>query len=100
MLGFSIMMWFAALILFFTGFALLRGNLSAMHGKQFEAAKDKVGFGKAVGKIILFLSIGILAGGIIALWLNSWQAILGIVILFFVIIAAAIGWYAGVVRRY
>ena len=36
MIGFSIMMWFVSFVILMVAVALLRGNVSTMHGKVFE----------------------------------------------------------------
>ena len=41
MIGFSIMMWFVSFVMFMVAISLLRGNVSVIHGKVFEATKDK-----------------------------------------------------------
>lgn len=67
MIAFSIMMWFAAFLLFTISISLLRKNTSLMHGKVYEKTNNKVGYGKALGKLILILSIGMVICGIVAL---------------------------------
>lgn len=44
MIGFSIMMWFVSFVMLMVAISLLRGNVSAVHGKVFDAVEDKVGF--------------------------------------------------------
>lgn len=46
MIGFSIMMWFVSFVILMVAVALLRGNVSTMHGKVFDTTEDKVGYGK------------------------------------------------------
>ena len=58
MIGFSIMMWFVSFVILMVAVALLRGNVSTMHGKVFDTTEDKVGYGKQLGKMSLFISIG------------------------------------------
>ena len=59
MIGFSIMMWFVSFVILMVAVALLRGNVSTMHGKVFDTTEDKVGYGKQLGKMSLFISIGL-----------------------------------------
>lgn len=66
MIGFSIMMWFIACILGVVSTALLKGNTSNVHGKVYRNTKDKVGYGKALGKVTLWMSLGILSCGVVA----------------------------------
>ena len=67
MIGFSIIMWFVSIVLFFTSIALLRGNTSVIHGKTFRNTTDKKGYAKALGKGVLFLSIGLTCCGTAAI---------------------------------
>lgn len=67
MIAFSIMMWFAAFLLFTISVSLFRKNTSLMHGKVYETTKDKEGYGKALGKLTLMISIGMVICGIVGL---------------------------------
>ncbi|MGL4344750.1 MAG: hypothetical protein ACRCTE_06110 [Cellulosilyticaceae bacterium] len=67
MIGFSIMMWFVAIILCMMAVSLLSGNTSGMHGKAYEVTTDKKGYAKASGKALLFISLGVFGSGTIAL---------------------------------
>ena len=100
MVGFSIMIWFVAIILYLSGVSLLRGNIALLHGRQFEDTEDKVGFAKAMGKIILFMATALLACGIFALLVGSTQAVVYAVLAMLGMTAISCGWFIAVVRRY
>lgn len=90
MIGFSIMMWFLSIILSAIAVALLRGNkgnVAGVHGKVWETTKDKVGYGKALGKVLLFMGIGILCCGVIALFRTSAVGIRNAMIVLLAVIA-------------
>ena len=67
MIGFSIMMWFVSAILIFVSISLLKGNYSFVHGKVFDTTDNKKGYAKELGKPVLFVGIGVLVSGIIAI---------------------------------
>ena len=60
MIGFSIMMWFVSAILIFVSIFLLKGNYSFVHDNKKRYAKE-------LGKPVLFVGIGVLVSGIIAI---------------------------------
>ena len=91
MIGFAIMMWFAAIVLILTSVSLLKGHYSAMHGRTFERTSDKEGFAKALGRPILAAGIGI------ARALNG--VVIPLVILVGMIAMAGI-WFCLVVKRF
>jgi hypothetical protein len=76
MIGFAIMMWFAAIVLILTSVSLLKGHYSAMHGRTFERTSDKEGFAKALGRPILAAGIGIARAepplSLLTAWLSHW----------------------------
>lgn len=91
MIAFSIMMWFAAFLLFIISISLLRKNTSLMHGKVYVTTKNKVGYGKALGKLTLIMSIGMVICGIVALISPSTTGIRNsLVVLVMVMIISAI----------
>ena len=96
MIGFAIMMWFAAIILILTSVSLLKGHYSAMHGRTFERTSDKDGFAKALGGPILAAGIGIALSGAAAVALND--VVIPLVILVSVTAMAGIRFYL-VVKR-
>lgn len=100
MIGFSIMMWFVSFVLFIVAISLLRGNTSAIHGNVFENTVDKVGYGKALGKPVLFMSIGIFICGIVALLRNSNLAIVNAIIVLLVVIVVSAIWFIIIQKHY
>ena len=100
MIGFSIMMWFVSFVILMVAVALLRGNVSTMHGKVFDTTEDKVGYGKQLGKMSLFISIGLCTCGVVAFLIKSSMAIVyALVILLAVIVVSAI-WFVFIQKRY
>ena len=100
MIGFSIMMWFISIILCLTAVSLLRGNTAAIHGKVFEATEDKTGYGKAIGKTVLFMSMGILVCGIVALFGSVAVAIRNALIVLGIVVVVAVVWFLAVQKHY
>lgn len=100
MLGFSIMMWFVSFVVLMVAIFLLRGSISALHGKVFDAAEDKVGYGKQLGKICVLISIGLFISGMVAFRVKGSMAIVyALIMLLAVIIISAI-WFYFIQRRY
>ena len=100
MIGFSIMMWFVSFVILMVAISLLRGNVSTMHGKVFDTTEDKVGYGKQLGKVSLFISIGLCTCGVVAFLIKSSMAIVyALVILLAVIVVSAI-WFVFIQKRY
>ena len=86
MIGFSIMMWFVSFVILMVAVALLRGNVSTMHGKVFDTTEDKVGYGKQLGKVSLFISIGLCTCGVVAFLIKSSMAIVYALVILLVVI--------------
>lgn len=100
MIGFSIMMWFVSCVVLMVAISLLRGNIASMHGKVFDNTEDKVGYGKSLGKLCLFVSIGVFIGGIVSFLIKGDMAIIyALGVLFMVIVFAAI-WFRTVQKQY
>lgn len=100
MIGFSIMMWFAALILFVVGISLLKGNISSLHGKVFENTTDKAGYGKAMGKPVLFIGIAVFICGVMALLFSQNIVMYMVLPLFVITIIIALLWFVRVQNKY
>lgn len=100
MIGFSIMMWFVSFVVLMVAISLLRGNISSMHGKVFDNTEDKVGYGKQLGKMSLFISIGIFICGIVALLTESSMAIIYALVTLLVVIVLTVIWFILIQRRY
>lgn len=76
MIAFSIMMWFASVILVLLSISLLRGFYASVHGKVLDSIEDKEGYAKALGKPILLLGVGFAVAGITAVVLPQKYSIL------------------------
>lgn len=100
MIGFSIMMWFISIIFFCLAIALLRGNTSAIHGKTFDNTKDKVGYSKSLGKVVLFMGSGLLICGVVVLFGNAAVAIRNALIVLGVVVGEAVVWFAIIQKKY
>lgn len=93
MIGFSIMMWFCALIILLLSISLLKGNYSSMHGKVFDQTEDKEGYAKAMGKPAFLLGIGIAAAGILAIVIEGACAII-VSLVFLLLLVIVVGlWF-------
>jgi dipeptide/tripeptide permease len=100
MIGFSIMMWFISVILVILSISLLKGNYSSVHGKVFDAADDKEGYAKELGKPTLLIGIGIFISGIIAVVIRQeYSIIIAVGFLLLVVIIAGI-WFYKVQKRF
>ena len=100
MLGFSIMMWFVSFVVLMVAISLLRGQVSAMHGKVFDATEEKVGYGKQLGKVCVLLSLGLFTSGMAAFGVKGSMAIVyALIILVAFIIISAI-WFFFVQKRF
>ena len=53
--------------------SLLKGNYSFVHGKVFDTTDNKKGYAKELGKPVLFVGIGILVSGIIAIIVKNYS---------------------------
>jgi len=100
MIGFSIMMLFVAFLLFMLAVSLLRGNISSIHGKVFDAAEDKVGYAKNLGRPCLLLSIGFFISSIIGILNKSDAAIVYALIESLIVIILAAIWFLLIQKRY
>ena len=100
MIGFSIMMWFVSAILIFVSISLLKGNYSFVHGKVFDTTDNKKGYAKELGKPVLFVGIGILLSGVIAVVLPKDYAIsIAVVFILFIAVVAGI-WLYKIQKRF
>lgn len=92
MLGFSIMMWFVALILTIVGIALLKGNHSGMHGKAYDKASDKEAYAKKTGRPVIMMAIGTAIAGFIAVFWSISKVIYYSLALVVIVAVAGIIW--------
>lgn len=100
MIGFSIMMWFASFIVLMVAISLLRGNISIIHGKVFDATEDKVGYGKQLGKMCVLICFGLCISGIVAFLTKGSMEIVYALIILLVTIAISAVWYFFIQRIY
>ena len=100
MIGFSIMMCFVSSVVLVIAVSLLSGNISSLHGKVFDNTEDKVGYGKQLGKLCLFICIGLLICGIGALVVRKDMAIIYVLVVPLVIIVLSAIWFILIQKRY
>ena len=98
MIGFSIMMWFVSFVVLMVAISLLRGNISSIHGKVFDATE--VGYGKQLGKPCLIISVGVFISGLVAFLIESNIAIVCALAVLLVVIAISVIWFALIQKRY
>lgn len=100
MIGFSIMMWFVSFVVLMVAISLLRGSISIIHGKVFDATEDKVGYGKRLGKMCVLISFGLFISGMVALKVKGSLAIVYALITILVVIVISAIWFFLIQRRY
>ena len=100
MIGFSIMMWFVSFVMFMVAISLLRGNVSVIHGKVFEATKDKSGYGKQLGKMCVLICFGLGISGMVAFLIKGSMAIVYALIILLVTIVISAIWCFLIQRKY
>lgn len=99
MIAFCIMMLFVSFITLMVAITLLRGNISAIHGKVFDTAKDKIGYAKQLGKPCLLISAGLFLCGIVAIIVKGSMAIVCSVMVLLVTIVIAALWFINIQRK-
>lgn len=100
MLGFSIMMWFVSFVILMVAIALLRGNVSVVHGKVFDETEDKVGYAKQIGRLCLFLSIGLGGSGAAAVLVKGGMALFYALGLLLIVVAISAIWAVVIQRKF
>ena len=100
MIGFCIMIWFVSFVMFMVAISLLRGDVSAIHGKVFDATEDKVGYGRELRKMCIFLSLGLCMSGVVAFIIKNSMAIIYALIILFVFLVIAVIWCVFIQKRY
>ena len=100
MIGFSIMMWFASFVILMVAISLLRGNISAIHGKVFEETEDKAGYGKQLGKMCVLICFGLCISGMVAFFIKGSMAIVYALIILLVTIVISAVWCIFIQRKY
>ena len=71
MLIFSIILFLTSVLLIIIGVSIYKGNIELIHSYHQENVTDKVGYGKAMGKALIILSLPLIASGIIAFFTES-----------------------------
>ena len=100
MIGYSIMMWFVTFVLLIIAISLLKGNVSSVHGKVFDAADDKVGYAKQLGKPCVLICIGTFLSGFAAIVIKEDIAILYAISVVLVAIVISVIWFVQIQKRY
>lgn len=90
MLIFSIITFVIAAVILVTGIMVYRGRTELIHSYHQTRVTDKKGYGRAIGKSLIVLSIGIFASGIVALLGDSDAVIIAAVVLLFAAIIAGL----------
>ena len=99
MIGFSVMMGYAALILFAVAFLLRKGNTDMLHGKVFRRAQHPEELAKALSKPVMLVGAAILLSGIAAPMTGAAQVLLFLVD-FLIALVAVIWWIRIVCIRF
>ena len=71
MFTFSIILFLTSVLLIIIGVSIYKGNIELIHSYHQENVTDKVGYGKAMGKALIILSLPLIASGIIAFFTES-----------------------------
>lgn len=71
MFTFSIILFLTSVLLIIIGVSIYKGNIELIHSYHQENVTDKVGYGKAMGKALIILSLPLIASGIIAIFTES-----------------------------
>ena len=100
MFTFSIILFLTSVLLIIIGVSIYKGNIELIHSYHQENVTDKVGYGKAMGKALIILSLPLIASGIIAFFTESViptvVLIVGMVIGFIPIIKAQYKYNGGI----
>jgi hypothetical protein len=67
MIAYAIILFVLAAILFIWGCLLYKGNLNSMRANHQRMVKNKVSYGKAMGKALFVMSLSQVLAGVIAL---------------------------------
>ena len=68
MILYSIIMLLVSVLFFCLGFAIYRGKTGLIHDYHQTKVKDKAAYGKAFGKAMFVIAVGMLGSGIISLF--------------------------------
>ena len=67
MTAYSVVLFIIAMIILLWGFSLYKGNLSSLRPASYKRVKDKVAYGKAMGKAVFAMGVPQVLAGVIAL---------------------------------
>ena len=67
MTAYSVVLFIIAMIILLWGFSLYKGNLSSLRPESYKRVKDKVAYGKAMGKAVFVMGVPQVLAGVIAL---------------------------------
>lgn len=68
---FSIILFLTSILLVVIGVSIYKGNTELIHSYHQENVTDKVGYGKAMGKSLIVLSLPLIVSGVIALFTET-----------------------------
>ena len=100
MIGFGIMMWFVSFVVLMVAIPLLQGAISYVHGKVFDAAKDKVGYTKQLGRPCLLISFGAFISGLIAILIGNDMGLFYSLAVLLMVTAASGVWFLTIQKQY
>ena len=67
MTTYSVLLFIVAMMILLWGFLLYKGNLSSLRPESYKRVKDKMAYGKAMGKAVFVMGFPQVLAGIIAL---------------------------------
>lgn len=67
MTAYSVLLFIVAMMILLWGFLLYKGKLSSLRPKSYKRVKDKMAYGKAMGKAVFVMGFPQVLAGIIAL---------------------------------
>lgn len=67
MTAYSVLLFIVAMMILLWGFLLYKGNLSSLRPESYKRVKDKMAYGKAMGKAVFVMGFPQVLAGIIAL---------------------------------
>ena len=67
MTAYAVVLFIIAMIILLWGFSLYKGNLSSLKPASYKRVKDKVAYGKAMGKAVFVMGVPQVLAGVIAL---------------------------------
>lgn len=87
MIAYAIVMFIGALLFILLGIPIYRGKTELIHSYHQTNVKDKIGYGKAMGKAVLGLSLPYIASGIVSFLGDSYKLLyisIGVLIIGFI----------------